>query len=154
MPKQIGFKRLLLSRTQKYLLDMSRLGTGFQPNRAERIVQFLENLSIGYAVRHLYWHLMPKRKYAPYGTKAEIKEYLPWFSDDPDGNSYTYLQKSPTGALLRREEFNSQLQYLMDYSYSWKKAHELACKRLHEVQQAQHQQKLDGLLRQQKERGE
>lgn len=144
MPEQIGLKRLLLSRAQRFALDLSRLGTGFEPNKQERFVMFLENLSISLVARTIYWYVVPTRKYPPYGKECQLREYLPWFRNE-DGD-YGYLKKGLGGSILVCYQSDRQLGDMLNYSYSWKKAHDLSLNMRYQVKQRINQRRLDMAL--------
>lgn len=153
--KSIGFKRLFLTRSQKYSLDIQRLLSKEKPDKAEQFIIFLENLAPSVllsrgkrlskkAIIFTYWSLAPKRIRV---TDTTLTEYLPWFK----GRSCDYflLKKNlgkgvdkiciySTGRGGNRE----------NYTYSWKKAYFMMKTMKKQREQEIAQYKLDRALAQ------
>ena len=159
IPEKIGWKRLLLTRSQKYLLDISRLGSDKEPDKVEKIIIFLEGWTpsmfvfrakkYGFkALLRVYWTVIPVRLHVVSARKPWIQESLPWF---PDGEYDRYItvnnwnRKQLKIDSLRRD-INSKKKYV----YSWKKAYLLINKVAEEVHQRELQSTLDWKLKREK----
>lgn len=159
IPDKIGWKRLLLTRSQKYLLDISRLGSDKQPDRVEKLIIFIEGWTPSMlifrarkhgfkALLHTYWTVMPVRLHVVSARNPWIEQYLPWF---PDGEYDRYVtvrnfNKNRLQIDSIRRDMNENKQYV----YSWKKAYFLIDKVAEEVRQRELQSALDWKLNREK----
>lgn len=155
MSKSIGWRRLFLTGAQKFLLDMSRLGSNVELDKTEKFIIFLEGLrpriSLDKAKRNgrrllinLYWHLFPKRLKVHKSKNPVISQYLPWFKRGKyeqhlyrlGGDGKILVASSGTG-------YNSKR-----YTYSWKKAYFIMLQLKKEVEQEELQLELNYQLSQ------
>lgn len=143
LPNKMGWKRLLLTRQQKFAWDLQTLGQEKDP-----VDKFLYNLEGwitpssllrklkrhgGYAIRYIYWHTFPKRLRVNYhGTL--ISEYLPWFK------GYHLYQLGKGGRILKASGGDPE------YTHSWKKAYQLMEKRQQEVENRRAQFEVNRIL--------
>jgi hypothetical protein len=157
IPKNIGWKRLFLTGSQKFILDLSRLGSKDKPDKVESFIIFLEGLtpsSLWFkakrdglkAILQLYWAVAPKRLQV-YKTKHPfIVEYLPWFKKgkfDRYLTRYDGYKKVHVNSIVRTENKRG-------YTYSWKKAYYMTIELKKQVEQEELQWKLDYELKKMK----
>jgi hypothetical protein len=119
--QNIGWKRILLTRDQKFLLDLQTLGQ--EKDKVQKVIMAFENLANPYYISRLiqrkmrplvykaYWTITPKRlRVCRRGTA--IYEFLPWFNK-------SHLYQDNTGRIGRAYGGDPE------YVYSWKKAYKL-----------------------------
>lgn len=145
-PKHIGWRRLLLNNSQKFILDVSRIGQ--KKDKVETFIIFMEGVFAGHflydlkrftrrTVMKTYWALAPKRlQVSHWGT--HIHEHLPWFNNSRlckthDGIVYAY-----TGGDK-------------EYVYSWKKAYKISIENQRLRKQEEAQRKINRSLQRLKE---
>lgn len=153
--KNLGIKRLFLTRHQKFIVDLSRLGQDYKPDKVEAVILFLEELhpsllsrtiakKMELFIRTLYWRVMPKRLRIIKTREPFIYEYLPWFPDKYMRREL-YFFKHNKGRVLKSnacspDEF---------YTYSWKKAYHRLLEVKHIVDQEEKQHRLNRALNKQ-----
>ena len=153
IPQKIGWKRLLLTGSEKFLLDLARLSPDTpQPDDVEKVIIFFEGLTpsaISFrlkrfakkAIVNIYWHVMPKRLKVRKSSNPIIVEYLPWFkggNKKVEQHLYRFGEKRKVLTASSGLGYNSE-----NYTYSWKKAYKLCLQYKKEVEQERIQRKLD-----------
>lgn len=158
MFKKVSWKRLLLTRSQKFLLDLHRLGSKDKPDKVERFIIFLEGLAPSalysklkrYGKRALintYWHLTPKKIKLIKSKNPFIVEFLPWFSDGRcEQHLYRLGEKGKILISSSGRGYNKE-----DCTYSWKKAYYMVVECSKEMKRLELQSELNSKLRKKKE---
>jgi hypothetical protein len=145
LPADIGWKRLLLTREQKFLYDLNTLGKekdkiqkviifieGFLSNPFTAVFPFKTRLKAKKLARRAYWRVSPTfKRVCPRGTA--IYEWKPWF-----GKSHLYKANDGFVGIARGGD--------REYILSWKKAYLKMKKNQHEERQRELQYQLNKSL--------